>query len=228
VTGVSGGAASRAAAVEGGTTSVCRTARASGEANAAAAREEAELLQRLRAGDRDGFRQLVEQHGGNMLATARRVLRHEADAQDAVQSAFLSAYKALPAFDGRSRLGTWLHRIVVNAALMRRRTLKRHPEQELGELLPTFDHSGHFNGSPRRWSEMPDDALQRRELAAQVRQAIEALPEAYRVALLLRDIEELSNDEVAEQLGVTVNAAKIRVHRARQALRTLLAPRFAD
>jgi RNA polymerase sigma-70 factor (ECF subfamily) len=188
--------------------------------------QEADLLRRLRSKDAAAYRELLEQHGGRMLATARRLLGNEADAQDALQDACLSAFQALASFDGRSRLGTWLHRIVVNAALMKLRSRPHRAQEEALPLEPEFVGLGVFRHAQQRWSELPEDQPLRDELCREVRQAIAALPEPLRLALFLRDMEELSNSDLARELGVSVNAAKIRVHRARQALRALLASRF--
>lgn len=189
--------------------------------------DESELVARLRAGEDAAFEELVGAYAGRMLAATRRILRSEDDAQDAVQEAFLSAFKALDRFQGESRLGTWLHRIAINAALMKLRSQKRRREVDVDGLLPRFrEPDGHHEIAPKGWSPPADDRLEREETRAVVRAHIDQLPDNYRLALVLRDIEELSTEEVAEHLGVTVNAAKIRVHRARQALRTLLEPRF--
>jgi RNA polymerase sigma-70 factor (ECF subfamily) len=194
------------------------------------ASEEGALLAELRSGAASAFERFVREFGPPMRAVARRMLKNDEDADDALQEAFLAAFKALPSFEGRSALGTWLHRIVVNAALMKLRARQSrgpaHETREVDELLPEFVGLGVFSTAQRQWSELPEDPVVRAELCVEVRSAIESLPEPYRMALLLRDIEELSNEELAQALGVTVNAAKIRVHRARQALRTLLEPRM--
>lgn len=187
------------------------------------------LLERLRGGEEAAFGELVEAFAGRMLAATRRILANDEDAQDAVQDAFLSAFKALDGFHGDSRLGTWLHRIAINAALMKLRSQRRRNEHGIETLLPQFkDGDGHFEVSPRRWAEPADDPVVREESRAVVRAGIDQLPDNYRIALVLRDIEGLGTEEVAERLGVSVNAAKIRVHRARQALRTLLDPHFGE
>jgi len=186
--------------------------------------DEEDLLARLRAGEEAAYETLVRTYGGRMLAAARRILQREEDAQEAVQEAFLSAFKAIDGFEGASRLGTWLHRIAINAALMKLRRLDRRQERSVEDLLPSHDGDGRFLEPPSSWGEAADGPALRREARELVREKIAELPEIYRIALTLRDIEGLTNDELAEALGVTVNAAKIRVHRARQALRTLLDP----
>jgi len=186
--------------------------------------DEEHLLQGLRAGEDEAFEALIRVFGGRMLAAARRILGNEEDAQDALQEAFLSAFRKIDTFEGQAKLGTWLHRIAINAALMKLRSRRRRREQDIGELLPNFTGDGHFVEAPARWSESAEGPALRHEVQDVVRAGIDRLPENYRIAILLRDIEELSNEEVAEHLGVTVNAAKIRVHRARMALREALDP----
>ena len=188
--------------------------------------EESALLARLRAGDEGAFEHVVRTYGGRLLAVARRILGSEDDARDAVQDAFLSAFRSLDRFEGGARLSTWLHRIVVNASLMKLRTRRRKPEQSIETLLPAFLEDGHFDERFASWSEPVDHALERRETRAEVRAQIAQLPETYRTVLVMRDIEELDTEETARQLGISPNAVKIRLHRARQALRTLLAPHF--
>lgn len=185
---------------------------------------EANLLARLRAGDDAAYEDLVRAETRHLLAVARRLLRNEEDAQDAVQQAFLSAFRALPGFSGQSRLTTWLHRIVTNAALMKLRTRGRQPEDSIEDLLPKFLEDGHHVEHFSEWSLPADRKMLRRETCAQVQAAIQALPDSYRTVLILRDIEELSTEEAARALGVNPNTVKIRLHRARQALVKLLRP----
>jgi RNA polymerase sigma-70 factor (ECF subfamily) len=185
--------------------------------------QEEELIRRLKTGDEAAFDALVKGHAGSMLAVAQRYLHEEADAQDAVQDAIVSAFKAIGRFEGSSRLSTWLHRITVNAALMKLRSARRRPAVSIDELLPTFDDTGHQTRGSARWRQ-PDSAAEREEIRAIVRKSIDALPEPYRVVLLLRDIEGFDTADVASQLELTEAAVKTRLHRARQALRTLLDP----
>ncbi len=189
--------------------------------------DRADFLARLRANDPAAFESLVRRFGGPMLAVARRYLRDDQEAADAVQDAFLSAFRSLERFEGSSKLGTWLHRIVINASLMKLRSRSRRQEIVIDDLLPTFDASGHHAGPVRRWAEPPDERLLREETRGTIRACIDRLPDDYRTILLLRDIDELSTEEAAEILGVTPGAVKTRLHRARQALRTLLEPYFA-
>ena len=182
------------------------------------------LLERVRAGDERACEALVRQHGGRILAVARRFLRTEEDSADAVQDAFLSAFRSLEGFEGNSALKTWLHRIVVNVCLMRLRARSQSREVRIDDLLPTFDASGHHSHPVRTWEDQGLARLTRDESRAQVRACIDRLPEPYREVLLLRDIEELDTEQTARHLGINPGAVKTRLHRARQALRTLLEP----
>jgi len=189
---------------------------------------DAELLSRLQAGDESAFEQFVRAYSGRMLALARGMLRNEDDAADAVQDAFLSAFKALSRFEGNSSLGTWLHRIVVNACLMKIRSRSRRQACSIDELLPRFDATGHHADPVTPWSENAYELLAQGETKAQVRACIDRLPEGFRTILILRDIEEFDTDQTAAILGLNPGAVKTRLHRARQALRSLLDPIFAS
>lgn len=195
--------------------------------DAASAQDEASLVARLKAGDQPAFEEMVRLYGPRLLAVARRLMQNEDDALDALQDGLLSATKNIARFEGGSRLSTWLHRIVVNAALMRMRTRKRRPEASIEDLLPRFRADGHHLDPPAPW-ESPTARLESREVRLMVRAAIDQLPEAYRNVLILRDIEGLDTAATAAALGVTENAVKTRLHRARQALRALLDPSFRN
>ncbi len=189
---------------------------------------DADLVARLRRGDEAAYDQLVRLHGGRLLAVARRLLRNEADAADAVQDAFLSAFKSIGTFAGDAQVSTWLHRIVVNAALMRLRARGRRPEESLEEHLPKFLDDGHHASPPSAWAAAADDLIQQDETRALVRRCIDQLPETHRTVLILRDIEEMDTEEAAAALGVNTNVIKVRLHRARQALRSLLDPHMRE
>ncbi len=188
---------------------------------------EAILVEQLRAGSDEAFESLVREHGGVMLATARRVLGQDADAQDAVQDAFVQAFRKIDTFHGESKLRTWLHRITVNASLMKLRSSRSRPAVSIDELLPQFLEDGHRTVGEKRWSDPGLVAAERSETRAIVREMIDCLPDDYREVVLLRDVEQLDTKETADFLGVGLAVVKTRLHRARQALRTLLARRFA-
>ena len=163
-----------------------------------------------------------------MLVVARRYVGNEEDAKDVVQTAYLSAFRAVNQFQGVCQLSTWLHRIVVNTALMKLRSRRRKPEESIEVLLPAFQEDGHHVEQFSDWSAPADRLMERKETRATVRACIEQLPENYRSVLMLRDIEELSTQEAADMLGTTPTAVKVRLHRARQALSTLLRKQYAQ
>src|SRR6266516_6869366 len=199
-----------------------------GSSTSGAVVDDQALLAALRAGHERAFETMVRLYGGRLLAVARRFTRYDEDAQDVLQSAYLSAFRALNDFEGACQLSTWLHRIVVNTALMKLRSRRRKPEESIEALLPAFQEDGHHVEQFSEWSAPADQLLERKETRATIRACIEQLPENYRAVLKLRDIEELSTQEVAEMLGMTPTAVKVRLHRARQALSTLLRKQYAS
>ncbi len=188
--------------------------------NGAVAADESELLSQLQRGDTVACEQFVRSRITGALTVARRILGREADADEAVQDAFFSFFKSLEGFRSDAALSTWLHRIVINAALMKRRSLKRNKESSIDDLLPQFNDDGHRVRSAA--SQPTSDHAEQNELRAIVRKKIDELPDDYRNVILLRDIEQLDTDETARLLGDSPGAVKTRLHRARQALRTLL------
>jgi RNA polymerase sigma-70 factor (ECF subfamily) len=189
------------------------------------ARSDEALIAGLRRGDPEVCEALVRAEGPALLAVTRRILRHEEDARDAVQDAFLAAFRGADRFEGAARLSTWLHRIAVNAALMKLRSRRRRPEESIEDLLPQFLEDGHHVRDPAEWC-APEVLLERREDRERVRAAIDRLPDEYRAVLVLRDLEDLDTSEAARLLGLSEAGVKTRLHRARQALRGLLARQF--
>lgn len=189
--------------------------------------DEKALLAALRAGHEWAFETMVRLFGARLLAVARRFTRNDEDARDVVQSAYVSAFRGLNEFEGACQLGTWLHRIVVNTALMQLRSRRRKPEDSIDVLLPAFQQDGHHVEQFSEWSAPADQLLERQQTRATVRACIDQLPDNYRAVLLLRDIEERSTQEAAELLSMTPTAVKVRLHRARQALSTLLRKEYA-
>ncbi len=186
--------------------------------------EEQQLLKRLQSGEEAAFEELVRDYSGRLLAVSRRYLDSEEDARDAVQEAFLSAFRAIGRFEGNSRISTWLHRIVVNASLMKLRTRRRKPEKSIEDLLPRFLEDGHMAEPAVPWRPSAESEVERGELRGLVLDSIQRLPENYRNVLMLRDIEGYDTEETAQAMGISPNAVKTRLHRARQALRGVLEP----
>ena len=186
--------------------------------------DETTLLERLRAGEDAAYEELVRLYGPRLLAVARRFLRSEDDAQDAVQDAFLNAFRSIDSFEGQARISTWLHRIVVNASLMKLRTRRRKPEQSIEELLPNFLEDGHMTNLATPWRTAGEDEVELAQLRDLLLQKAQQLPDSFRNVLLLRDIEGLDTEEAAQLLEISTAAVKTRLHRARLALRELLDP----
>jgi len=186
-----------------------------------------DLVARMQAGEDAAFEVAVRSFGPRMLAVARRFLGQDQDAQDAVQDAFLNAFKSINNFQGDSRLETWLHRIIVNVCLMKLRSRKRKNERNIEDLLPKFSDDGHRADAAAEMAITFDTTVDDRETRKIVQTTIFELPDNCRTVLLLRDIEEKSTEETAELLGISPGAVKVRLHRARQALRELLVPKLS-
>ncbi|MEM7228920.1 MAG: sigma-70 family RNA polymerase sigma factor [Planctomycetota bacterium] len=186
------------------------------------------LLEGLRAEDDDAATHFVSTHSGRMLSTARRILGDEHDAHDAVQDAFISAFRAINDFDGRSQLGTWLHRIVVNAALGRLRKRKRTNERRIEDLQPRFDDTGKRVVSLESWTPGEESKIAVDERQQAVRRALDELPPDFREIVILRDVIGMDTATTAQQLDISEPAVKTRLHRARLALRELLQEAFGD
>jgi RNA polymerase sigma-70 factor (ECF subfamily) len=189
---------------------------------------DAELVSALKAGDDAAFEELVRLYSGSLFATIQRYLHHEHDAWDALQETFLSAFRAIRRFDGRSTLATWLHRIAVNVAVMKWRSQRRAPVRSIEDLLPNYYDDGHRRDPGPAWGSLPLDRIEVAEMRELVRQCITELPDIYREILILRDIEQWDTATVATHLDIEEGAVKTRLHRARQALRTLLDPYFRE
>ena len=167
---------------------------------------------------------LVRDNIAWMLALSERMLRDRGLAEDAVQEAFMAAFRGLDNFEGRSTLKTWLCRITVNASLTKLRQLKRLAEKPIDEYLPEFDRHDCRIEAP--WTKLAplQDVLENDDIRATVRETIDALPESYRIVIQLRDIEGYDTSEVAELLEISRANVKVRLHRARAAIKKLLEP----
>jgi RNA polymerase sigma-70 factor (ECF subfamily) len=168
--------------------------------------------------------QLVRDNIAWMLALAERMLRDRSLAEDAVQEAFISALRGLSRFEGRSSIKTWLHRITVNASLTKLQQLKRLGEQSIDEHLPEFDRQDCRIEAPWPYLATVQEILENAELRARVTAGIDELPDSYRIVLQLRDIEGYTTGEVAALLKISEANVKVRLHRARAALKKLLEP----
>lgn len=188
--------------------------------------EESRWVERLRAGDTGALEALMGRYESRVYRLAHGITRNEADAEEVVQDVFLTLFRKIDMFQGRAALGTWLYRIAANAALIKHRGKRYELETALEEMLPTFKADGHREGDRAwvlaDWSNTPEEQLLSNETRAVLDQAIERLPDHYRAVLVLRDVEGLSNEDVAEAVGESVPTVKSRLHRARMALREQL------
>jgi RNA polymerase sigma-70 factor (ECF subfamily) len=183
------------------------------------------LLQRIRAGDREAFTLLMRRYNRRLYRVARSVLRDDAEAEDALQDAYLQAYRALPAFRGDSALGTWLTRIVVNAALMRQRKTGRLAEViELGADYGADDAPvPHGADDGHGETAQPELAALRAQTRRLIETGIDKLPTAFRTVFVLRAVEELTVEETAATLDIPEATVRTRYFRARAMLREALA-----
>jgi RNA polymerase sigma-70 factor, ECF subfamily len=176
------------------------------------------IVTRVRAGDVALFEILVRRHNARLYRVIRSVIRNEAEVEDVMQQAYLRAYTALEGFAGLSSFATWLTRIGLNEALGR---LRKQRWLEPVEDLPE-ETEGLMEPAPT-----PEDVASSRETARMVERAIDRLPPIHRTVLMLREIEQLSTEETAGILGVSEDVVKVRLHRARLALRDALAEQVA-
>ena len=184
-----------------------------------------DLVRIAQAGDNRAFDELVRRYRDKVYRLSYKILRHEEDAAEALQDAFLSAYRGLKNFKVESTFSTWLYRIATNASLMKyRRRREGHVSLEQSQ---SPDGSGEPLQIPD-WSAQPLGDLLNSETREVMQEGIAKLPEELRTVFVLRDIEELSNAEVAEILNLSVAAVKSRLHRARIFLRDRLNRYFAD
>jgi RNA polymerase sigma-70 factor (ECF subfamily) len=187
-------------------------------------RDESRMIASILAGDAQLFHELIRPYERRVYAMALSFLRNEADAEDAAQETFLKAFRNLASFRGEARFGTWLVSITLNEARSRirhRDTIKMEsldePADERGEPLPAL---------LRDWKEIPSEALERKEVRFLLQRAITSLPLIYREVFQLRDVEELSVQETAQALGISLSSVKVRLHRARMMLQKNLAPQL--
>jgi RNA polymerase sigma-70 factor, ECF subfamily len=187
-------------------------------------RNEAQIIASILAGNTREFHDLIRPHERSVYIMALSLLHNEADAEDAAQEAFLKAFRNLAHFRGESKFSTWLVSIALNEARSRLRSKKTLKMESLDEPL---EGQGHVSPALLRdWREIPSEVLERQEFRLLLQQAVTDLPLIYREIFLLRDVEELSVNESAEVLGITVASAKVRLHRARIMLQKKLVPQL--
>jgi RNA polymerase sigma-70 factor (ECF subfamily) len=184
-----------------------------------------ELVASATAGDEGAFAALVRRHAGAMYRVALRMTGNPSDAEEVLQEAFAQAHRKLDSFRGEARFSTWLYSIAVRTVLMRRRAERSRPvERPLDDYLPRFDENGTYARLDLDYSTAAraDALVERRQLARAALAFVAELPELYRAAFVLRDLEELDTEETAALLGIDVATVRQRLHRARLMLRARL------
>jgi RNA polymerase sigma-70 factor, ECF subfamily len=184
---------------------------------------EAELIRRVCAGDKEAFYSLLEPCERAVFTAAMSILNNVADAEEVAQEAVLKAFAALPRFRGESKFSTWLVQITINEARLKIRRDRRHLYDSIDESQ-TDDEGDCFPKDFADWREIPSETLQRKQLQEALKRALDGLPQKYREVLILRDVQHLSIQETAQVLGITEGSVKTRLLRARFRMRDALAP----
>jgi RNA polymerase sigma-70 factor, ECF subfamily len=189
----------------------------------AAASNEAPLIRRVLDGETELFHDLIRPYERLVYVTIYAILKNEAEAEDGAQETMISAFRNLKSFRGESKFSTWLVTIAMNEARKRLRKAKTAHEDSLDDTVEGAE--GDFTPAVLTdWREIPLEALERKELKEKLQEAVKGLPEKYREVFVLRDIEELNQEETAAALGINTTLVKVRLHRARMMLQKLLVP----
>lgn len=192
--------------------------------NNPAAFDEQELVSRAQAGDNEAFASLVERYQNKIYRLAKNITQNNEDAEDVLQEAFLKAYSHLDSFQRNAKFYTWIVRIAVNEALMKLRKRKSDRTVPLDEPVDTGEET--VNREIAVWDDNPEQRYSNEEMQQILNEAVESLKPDFRAVFALRDIEEMSTEETAEALGISVPAVKSRLLRARLALREKLTRKF--
>jgi RNA polymerase sigma-70 factor, ECF subfamily len=189
----------------------------------AASANEATLIRRILAGETELFHELIRPYEKLVYVTIFAILKNETEAEDGAQETMISAFRNLASFRGEAKFSTWLVTIAMNEARKRLRKAKVAAEDSLEP--PSEEGEGDYTPAVLTdWREVPLEALERKELREKLRDAVGMLPEKYREVFVLRDIEELNQEETAAALGINVTLVKVRLHRARMMLQKMLVP----
>src|SRR5580704_4811788 len=176
-------------------------------------RSEAQIIASILAGNSHEFHNLIRPHERSVYVMALSLLHNEADAEEVAQEAFLKAFRNLASFRGDAKFGTWLVSITLNEARSR---IRRRDAIKVESLDEPVDEEGHTSPALLRdWKEIPSEVLERKEIRQLLHKAVTALPLIYREVFQLRDIEQMSVNEAAAALGITISSVKVRLHRAR-------------
>jgi RNA polymerase sigma-70 factor, ECF subfamily len=185
---------------------------------------DADLVAALRAEEPEAAERLVERFGDRVYRLAMRITGSREDAEEAAQDALWTVARKIGMFKGESAFGSWIYRITANAAYQKLRTRKqKSAEIALDDVLPSLDDDGRHFEPMDDWSNRVDERALQGELRQVLQEAIDGLPPDYRTALVMHDVEGLSNPDIAETLGISLPAVKSRVHRSRLYVRKKLA-----
>jgi RNA polymerase sigma-70 factor (ECF subfamily) len=188
-----------------------------------AAEQEKALIARILGGETELFHELIRPYERMVYLTILTMVRNETEAEDGAQEVMINAFRHLKSFRGDAKFSTWLVTIAMNEARQRLRKAKMAAQESLDE--DTEGKEGDFTPAVLTdWREIPSEALEKKEMRQKLREAVEQLPPIYREVLVLRDLEELNQEETASALGINVTLVKVRLHRARMMLQKLLAP----
>jgi RNA polymerase sigma-70 factor (ECF subfamily) len=186
--------------------------------------DEATIIAAILAGETQLYHQLIRPHERSVYLMALSYMKNEADAEDVAQEAVIKAYRALKSFRAESKFGTWLISIALNEA--RNRLRRRAANSTVSLDVPAEEPGAVSPALLRDWREIPSEQLERSEVRQMLHHAVQSLPEIYRCVFLLRDVEELSVNETAAALSLSVPSVKVRLHRARLMLQKQLAPQL--
>lgn len=190
--------------------------------------QETALVTGIRNGDEASYRQLVESYWHDLNYSAQRILKGHTDSSDCVQEGLIKAIERIDSYSATGSFKAWLHRIIINEALMLLRKRNTRKEHSLDEFMLEFDENGAYREHYLGQTVTLEVLQESKEVKEQVRLAIEKLPDNFRVTLLLRDIDGFSTKETAEIMETTEENVKVRLHRARLALRNLLKPMLRE
>ena len=188
--------------------------------------DERQLVDLARRGNAAAFEQVLDRHQERVLRVAYSILRNPMDTEEVTQDVFLTVFEKIDSFRGDSSFSTWIHRITVNAALMRKRRNHSRKDILLEEVMPIFAENGHIAADVPDWSEQASNPALQSEARTVIQAAVDQLDEKYQAVFLLRDVEGLSSEDTAGILELSIPAVKSRLHRARLFLRRELADYF--
>ncbi|MEC7641830.1 MAG: sigma-70 family RNA polymerase sigma factor [Nitrospinota bacterium] len=187
-----------------------------------------DLVRGLKNGDPDAFNKFVELYQKKIYALGFNLTQNQMDAQDVAQEVFITIFRKINTFQGKSAFSSWVYRITVNAVYMKLRSKKKQQTVSLDDSFPNFNSSGYHQEKIRDWSQNSESLLFSNETKEVIKKAVDLLPEKEKVVFILRDVEELSTEKVSEILDLTVPAVKSRLHRARLFLRKKLSNYFEE